>query len=198
MTDEKSKTSGRRWLYRSARVSGIVLLLLIGMGFVAQRMSDGPTGPIQGGALRTGALVTEPVTDWSFAQGQDLEIQLVEPVGSRRTGLMVHDGELYVPCDLGFMWGRFSGQHRLILHAIYILKSWHEDALLDGRVVLRIAGKRYERQAVRVTDPELVAELQVQLEGMAAEWLAPEVLGPAPTEGPGDIWFFRMDPRASI
>ena len=70
-----------------------------------------------------------------------------------------------------------------------------EDAVRDGRVVLRIAGKRYPRQAVRVTDPELLATLRSQLEEMAGQWVAPEPLGEAPTDGPRDIWFFRMDPR---
>ena len=80
---------------------------------------------------------------------------------------------------------------------IYIFKDWHEDAERDGRAVLRIGGKRYERQAVRVTDPELLATLRSQLEDMARAWVAPAPLGDAPTEGPRDIWFFRMDPRPS-
>ena len=138
------------------------------VGLVAQRLSDGPTGPIPGGELRKGLLVSQTNIDWSFGHGQDLELQLMEPMGSRITGAMVYRGELYVPCDLGFMWGRFEGQTRLILNIIYVFKRWHEDALLDGRVVLRIAGKRYERQAVRVTDPELLASLRLQLEEMAA------------------------------
>ncbi len=180
------------------KATGIVLLVLIGLigaGLIAQRLSDGPRGPIPGGKLRTGTLVFEPVTNWSFASGQEIELQLVEPLWSRITGAMVHEGALYVPCDLGFMWGRFSGGTRWMLHLIYVFKRWHQDALLDGRVVLRIAGNRYERQAVRVTDPELQATLRTQLEEMAREWIAPAPLGEAPTDGPRDIWFFRMDPR---
>ncbi len=195
-----------------AKITGAVIVLLIGTGLVAQRMSDGPTGPIPGGQLRTGTLMSEPDVDWSIVLGdkgscepgqvcpqmESIELQLVEPLGSRTTGVMVHEGQLYVPCDLGFMWGRFSGRTRLILHTIYIFKRWHEDALLDGRVVLRIAGKRYERQAVRVIDPELLATLRLQLEEMATQWVAPAPLGEAPTEGPRDIWFFRMDPRPAV
>ncbi len=88
------------------KATGIVLLVLIGLigaGLIAQRLSDGPRGPIPGGELRTGTLVSEPVTDWSFASGQEIELQLVEPLGSRITGAMLHQGQLYVPCDLGFM-----------------------------------------------------------------------------------------------
>jgi len=195
-----------RWL-------GIALValvaLLIGAMLIAQRVSDGPIGPVPGGPLRAGSLVSETDIDWSIALGdkgscvrgecapmEPIELQLVEPLGSRTTGIMVHEAQLYVPCDLGFMWGRFSGGQRWILHLIYIFKRWHEDAVRDGRVVLRIAGKRYERQAVRVTDPELLATLRLQLEEMARQWVSPEPLGEAPTEGPNDIWFFRMDPRS--
>ena len=184
------------------KVAGILLLVLMGLigaGLVAQRMSDGPTGPIPGGRLSTGTLVSEPNVDWSLATGGELiELQLVEPLGSRTTGAMLHGGQLYVPCDLGFMWGRFSGSTRWMLHVIYLFKRWHEDALRDGRVVLRIAGKRYERQAVRVTDPELLATLRSQLEKMAEQWVSPAPLGEAPTEGPKDIWFFCTDPRPAV
>ncbi len=172
----------------------VLVAALVGIGVVA-RFSDGPIGPFPGGPLSTGTLVSEPEVDWSFANGREIELQLVEPPGSRTTGIMLHEGQLYVPCDLGFMWGRFSGRTRWILNLIYVFKRWHEDALLDGRVVLRIAGKRYERQAVRVTDPELLATLRLQLEEMARQLVSPEPLGEAPTNGPKDIWFFRMDPR---
>ena len=190
------------------KITGIVLLLLaglIGAGLIAARSADGPIGPIPGGPLEAGALVSEPDVDWSLATGGEIErqfdapllieLQLVEPPGSRITGVMLYDGQLYVPCDLGFSWARFSGPQRWILHLIYLAKRWHEDAVRDGRVVLRIEGKRYQRQAVRVTDPELLATLRSEFETTVAQWLSPEPLGEAPTEGPRDIRFFRMDPR---
>ena len=166
---------------------------------------DGPTGPFPGGRLRTGTLVSEPAVDWQTdpdfsteeVEAVLIELQLVEPLGSRTVGSILHEGQLYVACDLGFLWRRIPAYHpaHWMLHTINVFKHWHEDALLDGRVVLRIAGKRYERQAVRVTDPELLATLRLQLEEMAEQWVSPEPLGEAPTEGPRDIWFFRVDPR---
>ncbi len=187
-----------RWLgIALVALVAVLVAALIGIGVVA-RFSDGPIGPFPGGPLRTGTLVSAPEVDWSFADGREIELQLVEPPGSRTTGIMVHEAQLYVPCDLGFMWGRFSGRTRWVLHLIYVFKRWHEDALLDGRVVLRIAGKRYERLAVRVSDPELLATLRSQLEEMAAEWVSPDPLGDAPTDGPRDIWFFRIDPRPAV
>jgi hypothetical protein len=195
----------RKFLSNAAKVVGIIAILLIAAGIVALRMSDGPTGPIPGGELSAGPLVSEPDVDWSLATGGEIELQLVEPllielqlvepVGSRVTGVMLYEGQLFVPCDLGFSWGRFSGPQRWVLHLIYFLKGWHEDVLRDGRVVLRIAGKRYERQAVRVTDPELLATLRLEFEKLVEQWVSPAPLGKAPTDGPKDIWFFRMDPR---
>ena len=170
----------------------LIVLAIIGV-LITQRLSDGPMGPLQGGSFKTGEIVNEPVTDWSFADGKDLEFELVGYGTSRLTGLMVRDGDLYIPCDLGYMWGRFSGQTRLILHAIYIFKTWHEDATEDGRVILRIDGKRYPAQAVRVTDPALIRSLKAQLEDMARGYVAPNELGPAPVDEPNDIWFFRVD-----
>lgn len=199
----------RRWLGSAAKALAVLILVLIGSVLVAQRLSDGPLNDIiPGGPLRAGTLVSEAEIDWRTVLGgqrvlgdqremEPVELQLVEPPSSRYVGIMLHEGQLYVPCDLGFMWGRFSGSQRRVLHLIYLFKRWHEDALRDGRAVLRIAGKRYERQAVRVTDPALLAALRLQLEEMARQWVAPEPLAEAPSEGPRDIWFFRMDPRAA-
>lgn len=192
----------RRWGF-VARVIGLVVLVLIGGVFIAQRVSDGPLNAmLPGGPLRAGTLASN---DASLAKHlvtrsadtmDPIELQLVDPPTSRYTGIMLHDGQVYVPCDLGYMWGRFEGRQRTMLHVIYLFKDWHEDALEDGRVVVRVDGVRYEGQAVRVTNPVLDAALRAQLETMAARFVAPDPLPPAPTEPPNDIWFFRIDPRA--
>lgn len=199
---KSTQISARRTTRRGGsilrRVLFVVLLLLVSSLAVAafiQSRADGPYGPVAGGELRTGELQRGPVTDWAFAHGAELELQLLTPLGSRITGALVRDGVLYIPCDLGFFWGRMDGQQRWLLHLIYLLKTWHTDAEKDGRVVLRIEGKRYEQQLVRVTEQALLQQLRTDLEELAREWLAPQVLGPAPTEGPRDIWFFRVDPR---
>ncbi len=178
------------------KITGVIIILLIAAGLIAQRMSDGPSAFIPGGPLRAGTLVTESNINWLIELGENpgsIELQLMDPPTSRITGVMLHKGQLYVPSDLGFMWRRFSGTQRWIPHGIWIFKTWHEDALLDGRVVMRIDGKRYERQAVRVTDPALLARLRSQLEAMAVEYFG----GPLPDvqTDPEDIWFFRLEPR---
>ena len=201
--------STSRWLNYTVRGVGILILAITFSVLVAKRVSDGPvTAMIPGAELRAGTLVADADVDWlTVLQGggtcvngacapmKPVELQLVEPPTSRYVGIMVHEGELYVPCDLGFMWGRFEGGQRWILHLIYVFKRWHQDAVRDGRVVLRIDGKRYEGLAVRVTDSELLVALRAQLEDMARQWVAPNPLAPPPHEGPNDIWFFRIDPR---
>ncbi len=179
-----------RWL-------GIALVALVavpvGIGVVA-RFSDGPIGPFPGGPLRTGTLVSEPDVDWSFAHGREIELQLVEPAGSRIVGGMVHEGQLFAVCDLGFLARRLPDTTMgWMLSPIYRLKRWHEHALRDGRAVVRIGSKRYERQAVRVTDPELLATLRSIVEEMANQYFSSPPLD-VPTD-PDAIWFFRMDPR---
>jgi hypothetical protein len=75
------------------------------------------------------------------------------------------------------------------------LKHWNHDAERDGRAVLRIGDLRYERQAVRVTDPELLAALRAETLERASRFFGKPLLD-VPTD-PEAIWFFRMDPRAS-
>ena len=183
------------------KLAGIVVLAFVGIVAIAivfLRTADGPTGPIQGGVLRNGTLVTDANVDWARVMGEqpvnEIELQLVTPPGSRVTGAFVHDGELYVPCDLGFIWRRVPEDGtRGLLHLIWLLKDWHHDAVSDGRVVVRVAGNRYERQAVRVTDPELLETFRSLVENAAAEYFGGSLL-----ETPADpeaIWFFRLDPR---
>ena len=155
---------------------------------------DGPIGPFPGGRLREGTLVSEPDIDWSFTDGELVELQLVEPPRSRTAGILLHDSKAFVPCDLGFIGRRVPAPARWMLSTIHVFKHWHEDALIDGRVVLRIAGKRYERQAVREVDPEVLAALRTKMENQAEVFFSAP-LAEAPPEGPNDVWFFRMDPR---
>ncbi len=187
-----------RWLgIALVALVAVFVAVLVGTGVVA-RFSDGPIGPFPGGPLRTGSLVSEPDVDWSFVDwesrpGRIIELQLVEPPKSRTTGILVYEGQLYVSADLGFLWRRVPGPVRGVLFVIFLFKRWHEEALRDGRVVLRIDGKRYERQAVRVTDPEVFAALSSRVqEGAVRAGLA---LGESLPPDPDAIWFFRMEPR---
>ena len=185
--------------YLGITILGLLALVVIGI-LVWQRTSDGPYGPLQGGSFETGELVSQPVTDWRFLRpdGGEIEFELVGYGTSRITGAMIRDGDFYIPCDLGYMWGRFEGRTRLILNVLYVFKHWHTDAERDGRAILRIDGKLYPGELVRVRDPALEASLRRQLEAMAQRWIAPAVLAPAPTEPPNDIWFFKFESKPEV
>ena len=67
----------------------------------------------------------------------------------------------------------------------------------DGRAVVRIDGKRYEREAIRVTEPELFwalarAVLEKYLPG--EEEALPDELPPIESAG---VWFFELAPRGA-
>lgn len=158
-----------RWL---AIALLVLALAAVALG-VAARFGDGPLGPLPGGPLETGELVTDPEVDWSFARDvKEVELQLVDPPRSRLTWIIVHEGHAYVPCAIGSP----------------PFKRWHREALRDGRAVLRVAGKRYERQAVRVIDPDLFAALGARVQQKYGG-------GPSDPTDPRVTWFFRLDPR---
>lgn len=182
--------------YLGAFLGAAIVVAIVGV-LVAQRVSDGPMEFLQGGPFTTGELVEEPVTDWSFGMGKPTEFELVGFGTSRTAGYIMHDGVAYMTCDLGYMWNRLeSGTGRWLLNLIYVFKRWHEDALEDGRALIRIDGKLYKTQFVKVEDLELNRVLRKELEEVARTYFAPMELPPPPTEEPNDIWFFRMDPRS--
>ena len=181
---------------------GLVGVLFLTLALVATWIilgyADGRTGPIPGGVLTTGAFVDDPEVDWpAVLDGlavAEIELQLVDPPGSRTVGAFVSGSDLYVPVDLGYVWRRVPDPTlRRILHLIWLFKGWHEDVLVDGRVVLRVHGKRHRRTAVRVTDPTLLTEFRAHVSGAAAAFMG-ELL-PIQTD-PAEIWFFRLDPPA--
>jgi hypothetical protein len=147
-------------------------MALVAVGAVA-RYSDGPIGPFPGGPLRSGAIVADPDVDWSsLTSVREIELQLVDPPRSRTTWLLVREGRAFVPC--GFP-------------NLSLWKQWPQQVHRDGRAVVRIDGRRYERHVVRVTDPGLQAELAADLT---------EKYGARPgfTPTPESVWFFRLDP----
>lgn len=104
-----------------------------------QRFADGPNRVFSGGALIAGELHTGPDPDWSFVnQISTIEMQLLEPPQSRRIWIAEHDQKIYV----------WSGYMSTLVGRMW--KSWPLQAQRDGRAVLRIDGKRYERRLVRI------------------------------------------------
>ena len=170
-------------MMRVLRWLGVLLLalmaLLVATGIIA-RFSDGPIGPFPGGELRSGELYQGPEPDWSFARDvQEIEFQLVDPPRSRTIWCMVHDQKLYI----------VSGYMRSAIAPVW--KKWPAEAERDGRAVIRVAGKRYERDVVRIQDPAL-------LEALAAEIRRKYPMARGMTAAAaqaGDAWLYALPPR---
>jgi hypothetical protein len=153
-----------RWLVRIL----VGLVVLVGAVVLAARLHDGPLGPLPGGSLASGEVVTAPVADWSFATDiQEIEMQLESQTTSRTVWFLVHEGKAYVPAAIEFPPG----------------KTWPQAALEDGRAVLRIAGKRYPVTLVKVEDETLANAIR---ETASRKY---------PARPGGPVWFFAVQPR---
>jgi hypothetical protein len=121
---------------------GIAAFVVITIG---GRFSDGPLRVIPGipGGPLSGEAERGPDPDWSFAQDIDpIEIQIASsPPRSIFTGVVVYKGALYVPVTLA------------------PLKRWPQVVSKDPCVVARIEGRLFEREAVPVTEPEVLGQL---------------------------------------
>jgi hypothetical protein len=153
-----------RWVIRIVAALAALIVLV----FVGARLHDGPLGPIPGGALARGELVTAPVEDWSFAADvAEIELQLASQSKSRTVWVLVRDGKAYVPASTEYPPG----------------KTWHRVALTDGRATLRIAGKRYPVTLAKVDDPAVVAAVR---EVASKKY---------PTRPGGEAWLFAVTSR---
>ena len=161
-------------------LSGSIFVLIVGALLLA-RFADGPLEIIAGGPFTTGDVAADE-PDWAFAKDYStVEFQLLNPEASRTTWIAVHDGRVFIPS--GYMttwWGK-------------IWKQWQLQAELDGRAILRVDGKIYDRQLVRVMGgPEVepvMAELGRKYAGGAAF--------PREAFDSGYLWIFELVPRKS-
>ncbi|MDP6736285.1 MAG: hypothetical protein QF732_07270 [Nitrospinaceae bacterium] len=160
----------------------IVILVLIpvfalGALAVSARFSDGPSVIFSGGPLVAGELVTGPEPDWSFVRDVRIfELQLLNPPRSRTLWIVEHEGKLYL--NSNYMGGpreRFW-------------KRWPAQAERDGRAIMRIEGKKYERELVRIKTGPVV-------EGVTAQFTRKYgvVMTPAEVEAE-ELWLFEMAP----
>ena len=158
----------------------LIPVAAIGTLAVASGSADPPSAFFGGGPLVDGELVTGPEPDWSFVGDVALvDLQLVDPPRSRVVFIADHDGKLYVVSGyMGSLLGR-------------LWKRWPLQAERDGRAVVRIEGKRYERTLVRVRSGADV------IEGVTAE-LSRKYGGADPDSiESGDTWLFELAPRGS-
>ena len=168
-------------LYRALIVIGCLLLIpatAIVTAAAKQRFADGPNRLFSGGPLVAGELHAGVEPDWSFVRDiETIELQLLDPPRSRRIWTAAHDGRLYV-------WSGYMGTT-----VGRLWKRWPIQAERDGRAVVRIEGKRYERQLVRI-------ESGAVLDGIAAAIRDkyPSRVTRAAVEA-GDSWVFEAAPR---
>ena len=154
-----------RWIVRV--VLGVAVLA--GIVFFGARFLDGPLGPIPGGALVGGVMVSVPVADWGFATDvPEIALQLESQSRSRTTWILVHEGKAYIPASTEYPPG----------------KTWHRVALEDGRATLRIEGKRYRVTLAKVEDAATTSAVR---EVASRKY---------PKRPPGDAWLFEVTSRS--
>ncbi|MBV25919.1 MAG: hypothetical protein VYA70_03035 [Gemmatimonadota bacterium] len=165
----------------SLRVVAVLILIpvvALGALMVSARFSDGPSAVFRGGPLVAGELVTGPEPDWSFARDvREIELQLLDPPQSRLIWIAEYEGRIFV----------VSGYMNSFLGGLW--KKWPAQAERDGRAILRIDGKRYERQLVRIKTGYVV-------EGVTAEFSRKYRAGMTPAAIESEnTWLFELAPR---
>ena len=160
----------------------LVLIPVVAFGTLAvsARTSDGPSAVFGGGPLVTGELVTGPEPDWSLARDiGTIELQLLDPPRSRLIWVVEHEGKIYVVS--GYM-GSAIGR---------LWKRWPVQAERDGRAIVRIAGKRYQRTLVRIKTGVVVQGVTAELSRKYGSTTTP-----ADIEA-GATWLFELAPPDS-
>lgn len=150
--------------------------------------ADGPSVLFPGGELVSGELHTGPEPDWSFTDDIfTIELQLNDPMASRRIFVMESDGKLYVP----------SGYMKSFLGRLW--KDWAFEAAEGNNLgVARIDGVRYERRLIRVNDPNVIDGVAHKLAEKYAGGATPEALAEITRSiAEGETWIFEMAPRNS-
>lgn len=162
-------------------VVGCLLLIPVTAVLTAaakQRFADGANLVFSGGPLVSGDLHDGPEPDWSFTNDiVTIELQLVDPSRSRRIWVGEHDGKLYV--FAGFM-GTAVGR---------LWKQWPLQAERDGRAVLRIDGKRYERRLQRIESGPVLDGITASIRDKYSYDISREIVER------GDTWLFEAAPR---
>ena len=170
-----------RLLPRALIVIGCLLLIPATAVITAaakQRFADGANRLFSGGPLVAGELHSGPEPDWSFVKDiPTIELQLLDPPRSRRIWTAEQDGKLYVWSGyMGTTVGRWW-------------KRWPIQAERDGRAVVRIDGKRYARQLVRIESGAILDGISDAIRDKY-----PSQVTRAAVEA-GDSWVFEAAPR---
>ena len=156
----------------------LVLVTAVSTAAIKQRFADGPNRVFSGGALVSGQLHRGTEPDWAFVnETPTIELQLLDPVQSRRIWTASVDGKLYV----------WSGYMNSLVGKLW--KSWPAQAERDGRAIMRIEGVRYERQLVRVQSGAGLEALTALINEKYSSRTSPGAIDS------GDVWMFEAAPR---
>ena len=124
----------------------------------------------------------------------DFEFEIKSLSTSRTAGGIALDDEVYLSCDLGFVWARLpDGTPRTMLNVIWLFKDWHEEAINNGGIRIRKDGKIYDAHLVLERDPGKIERLKTTIETLAQEFMN-TTLPPRTTTQPNDILFFKILP----
>jgi len=178
-----------KWTLRILGGLLVLVILVVAVFLTVTQFHDGTfEGSMEinlagGGPFTTGQWHREPMEpDWSFLKEyQTVEFQLLNPARSRRTYIMEHDGRIFVPS------GNMNGAWEKIW------KQWPKEAEKDGRAILRVDGKLYERQLVRIRDEEIATP--VLKEAGRKYYGGAEI--PFAWIRSGDVWLFELQPKSS-
>ena len=165
-------------------IGGLLFVLILALGalIVGARWHDGPVGLIAGGPLAAGDLAIGAEPDWKFTHDiPTVELQLLNPARSRTTWILEIDGHIYIA----------SGYMNSMVGKLW--KHWPYEAEKDGRAMLRIDGKRYERSLVRINSaPENAALIEKLLQEANRKY---HVRATPANVADGGMWLFELTPR---
>ncbi len=131
------------------------ILVVVVLGLIVTKFFDGPIGPLPGGALRSGEIVTARVDDWSFVADVELiELQLVAENQSRTVGIVFDAGAAYISSTPATYW-----QRKVETSA----DAW-----------LRIEGRRYPVTLSRVREPARNAAIRTVATAKYAAAVTPD------------------------
>lgn len=165
-------------ILRGLGITVLALVVVVAVGLFSARFADGPIEIISGGPFTSGEKVTGAEPDWRFINAKDtVEFQLENPARSRTTWVVEYEGKVYIASAyMNTAWGK-------------IWKKWPAHAVKDGRAILRVDGKLYDRQMLRITQgPEIHPVLKL----LSDKYNLPST--PDSVDN-GYVWLFQLAPR---
>mgnify|MGYP003662727101 CR=1 FL=1 len=166
-----------------------ILILIPAVTIVTLKLdnmnADGPSILFPGGKLVSGTMHSGPEPDWSFTDDVFvIELQLEDPLASRRIFIMEYDGKVYVP----------SGYMKSFLGRLWKDWAFAADAG-DGLGVVRINDVRYERKLIRLEDADTVAGVAAKMAAKYSGGSEAAIPGIISSIENGDTWIFELAPR---